>query len=48
MWQRDVERSVLPPRLDRRSQRLFATAAQEVALGVLPDEEREFNPWQPR
>ena len=45
--QRQVLRRVLLPGTDRRGERLFATAAQKMALGMLPDQESLFNPGQP-
>jgi len=44
--QRHIMRSVRPPSPDRCGQRRLATAAEKMTLGVLPDEQRQFNPGQ--
>src|SRR6266566_7015275 len=45
--QRHVLRSVRLPGPDRCGQRWLAAVAQKVALGILPDEQSQFNPGQP-
>src|SRR5690348_4569298 len=44
--QRQVARRILRPSPDCCSQRWLAAAAQKVALGILPDEQSQFNPGQ--
>jgi hypothetical protein len=46
MWQRNVLWSVFPPGLGRFGQRWFVAASQKMALGILTDEQRQFNPRQ--